>query len=95
MKLEETLRLLTDNFEKGFAMTTLMGWVQDYDLEGRLLNCDPNYKSGSKVIEGKEYWYVRKKWKVRVWDVPADYHAFMKGDESYILEIDLTPEYLK
>lgn len=93
--MEKALRVITDNFEKGFNQTTLMGWRKDFDLEGRPLNADPNYRSGSCRIEEKDYWYVRKGWKVRVWDVEADYHAFMNGDKSYILEIDLTPEYIK
>lgn len=94
-KIIETLKKVTDNFETGFHSSTCMGWKPNYDLEGRPLNCDPNFRDGNITIEGKEYFFVRKGWWVLVWDKYADYLHAMKGEKDYIAKVDLRPNYLK
>lgn len=93
--ISDTLKIITDNFEKGFTSSTLMGWGIDYDKKGRPLNSNPNYRSGTTIIEGKQYWFTRKGWKVRIWDREANYMDFLNNKQDFIEEVDLTPDYLK
>ena len=92
--IAETLKIITDNFDKGYHRSTLMSFSENFDKLGRPLNCDPNYREGSKRIEGKEYFFVRKGWIVRIWDKPVSYMAFMNDDQGFIEEVDLTPDYV-
>lgn len=91
----KTIQKLTDNFEKGFTCSTLMGWIPNYDKEGRPLNCDPNFRDGTIIIEDTQYWFVRRRWRIRLWDRKADYMDFMNNKEDYIEELDITPDYVK
>ena len=92
--ISEALKKITSNFEKGFNSSTLLGWKPNYDEQGRMLNADPNYRSGQAKIEGETYWFVRKGWKVRIWDKQARYTDFMSNKQNFIEEIDLTPDYV-
>jgi hypothetical protein len=92
--ISETLRIITDNFTKKFDGQTLMGWTPKYDEQGRPLNCDPNYKYGRVNIEDKTYGFVRKGWKVRIWEGEVHYTAFMNDRQDFIEEVDLTPDYI-
>jgi len=85
----------TNNFETGFNSSTLLGWQRVYDKEGREVTCDPNFKSGSINIEGKDYWFVRRRWSVRLWDKRADYCDYMANRGDHIEEIDIKPDYVK
>lgn len=89
----EAIKIATNNFTTGFYSSTLMGWFPEYDKQGRLLNCDPNYKSGTIRIEGKQYWFVRHGFEVRLWDKQADYCSYNRG--NHIEEMDITPDYIK
>lgn len=91
----EILKVITKNFEQGFNSSTLLGWQQNYDEQGRELRADPNYKSGHAVLFSKNFFFVRKEWTVRIWDRPARYLDFMNHAEDFIAEVDLTPDYLK
>ena len=93
--ISEALKKITNNFETGFNSSTLMARNLTFDEQGRPLNSDPNYRSGEAKINGKTYWFVRKGWKVRIWDVPERYTAFMSNKQNFIEEVDLTPDYLK
>lgn len=72
---EDKLRNITNNFTTGFILSTLM--VGD------------NYQSGYIELDNFIYSIVRYKNKVRVWDKPKDYMAWINGDKDYILEIDV------
>lgn len=93
--IEYTLRKETNDFKSGYTESTLMGWTPEFDDQGRPLNADPNYRSGKLNINNITYYYIRRRWEVRVWDVMATYMDFMKDDDSYILKVNLTPDYLK
>jgi len=92
--ISEALKKITHNFEKGFNSTTLMAQCIDYDEQGRPLTADLNYRSGEATIKGKTYWFVRKGWKVRIWDKFASYTDFMSNKKDFIEEVDLTPDYV-
>lgn len=57
----ELIRNITNNFDENtFKETTLMGWVPQFDTQGRPLNADPNYLSGSIDIDGQTYYYIKR-----------------------------------
>lgn len=96
--MKNLINLLTEktyNFEKGYFSATSLGWSESKDEYGRPLNCDPNYRTGNVKIYGKKYWFIRKRWTVKVWNRKADYLDYMNGANDFILLIDLTPDYLK
>jgi hypothetical protein len=93
--ISEALKNITENFEKGFHSSTLMGWQRNFDEQGRPLNANPNYRDGSATIEGKTYWFTRKGWKVRIWDRLSRYTDFMSDKQDFIEEVDLTPDYVR
>lgn len=95
MKVSDALKVITSNFEKGFHTSTLLGWTPNYDLNGRQINADPNYREGQATIEGKPYWFTKKGWKIRIWDRPAKYTDFMSNKQDFIEEVDITPDYVK
>lgn len=88
-------KIITQNFEKGFYSSTLLGWTPKYDVQGRPLNCDPNFKDGTATVDGKQYWFTRRGWTVRIWDRKSRYTDFMANTPDFIEEVDLTPDYLK
>jgi len=93
--ISEALKKITNNFENGFSGTTLMGWHEIFDEQGRPLNADPNYRTGIATIEGKTYCFIRKGWKVRIWDKMSSYTDFMSNKQDFIEEVDLTPVYVR
>lgn len=95
MMIIDKLKEKTENFEKGFHSETLMGWWPKFDDNGRPMNADPNYRTGSVDLCGKTYTFVRKAWKVKVWERKASYTEFRNTEGDFIAEIDLTPHYLK
>ena len=64
--------------------STCLGWLQNYDEEGRPLNCDPNIKTGEITIGGETYTLSRAGW-----------HVSVKKNGKIITTKDLTPDYLK
>lgn len=94
--ISETLKKITNNFESGFRQSTLMGWTPKFDIQGRPLNTDPNYRRGEVLIEDKTYWFIRKGWIVRIYDNKTDYTKFHDTSEyPFIEEVGLTPDYVK
>lgn len=73
--LVEKLREKTYNFTTHFNLSTLM--------------TGDNYHSGEVVLKGITYYIVKYKGKVRVWDRPENYMAWVSGKEDYIVEIDI------
>ena len=68
------------------SMSTLMGWVLQYDEQGRPLNADPNSVTTSYICNscGTEYKVVTRGWVRKVY----------MGDEL-VLEEDNTPDYVR
>ena len=97
-QIVEAIRTATNGTFVGFrGSQTLMGWIPTFDSQGRMLNCDPNYKDSSVNVEGKEYYLTRKGWHVYIWNQQCRYNTVWREDvEKYILaEVDLTPDYVK
>jgi hypothetical protein len=97
-QIVEAIRLATGGAFIGYGgYTTCMGWSPNYDSQGRLLNCDPNYRDSNIRIEGKDYHMTRVGWHVYIWNQPCSYCTVWKEDrDKYILaEVDLTPDYVK
>lgn len=87
----------TNNFEvfPSGSMTTLMGWTPRFDKLGRPLNTNPNYISGSILIEDIEYYIVKKGWSVWIYDKVASYMYVMNKDFTNLVKmIDLTPDHI-
>lgn len=74
--MENKLRETTDNFTKGFYSSTLLAG-------------DGNWFSGEVIIDGVKYWMVKHYNKVRIWDTPKNYMAWINGDKDYILEVEI------
>ena len=97
-KIVEAIRLATNGTFIGYGQSsTCMGWIPEYDRQGRLLNCDPNYIDSTVRIEGKDYYMTRVGWHVYIWNQPCSYCTVWNKDrDKYILaKTDLTPDYVK
>lgn len=70
--------------EKGIS--TLMGWTQEYDAQGRPLRANPNTITGTVRIDGKDYKVVTRSWQSRIYNTE---------NGELIGEIDFMPEYVK
>ena len=67
-----------------YYTSTLLGWIPEFDEEGRPANCDPNWKTGDIIIAGETYSITKKGWKVTI-----------KKGGNIVAERDLTPDYLR
>lgn len=97
-QIVEAIRFATGGtFVGNGGFSTCMGWIPDYDSQGRPINCDPNYRDSSIRIEGHDYHMTRKGWHVYIWNQPCSYGTvWAKDRDKYILaEVDLTPDYVK
>ena len=97
-QIVEAIRFATGGTFVGNGGTkTCMGWIPDYDSQGRPLNCDPNYIDSRIRIEGQYYYITRKGWHVYIWNQPCSYcSVWSEYRDKYILaEVDLTPDYVK
>lgn len=90
-----TIAKLTNNFQTGFQESTLMGWIENYDEQGRLLTADPNYRVGHIFIKDIEYTFIRKGWLVKLYIGRQSYTVAMSGKKTPIETIDLKPDYVK
>lgn len=98
VQIVEAIRGATNGtFIGRYGTMTLMGWIPEFDSQGRPLNCDPNYIDSSVRIEDKEYFITRKGWHVFIWNQRCCRTACWREDkEKFILaEVDLTPDYVK
>lgn len=104
----EAIRKATNNtFRHGAVSSTLMGWNQNYDNEGRPLRADPNWQDSYITIESKTYGLIRKGW--YAWVIKPEfankihYNAIMydpngeKISHTFVTgnKIDLRPDYVK
>ena len=76
-----------------------MGWQQEYDVQGRPLRANPNYKDSSFIIEGIEYRVTRVGWSAYIWKPGsgATYTTcWSKVRDNFVLaHVDLRPDYVK
>lgn len=84
----------------GVGCCTCMGWIPEYDAQGRCVSCDPNYHDSSITIEGETFHLTRCGWTAVIWDSKypdASYGWMWKENfEQYaIAVIDLEPDYVK
>lgn len=98
-----TLSKLTDGFEK-IGQSTLMGWVDSFDEQGRKVTTDPNYMEGHFIMDGTDFAVLKKGWKVYIFDSGENVrytHMLYKDlfDElkkrHMIVELDFEPDYAK
>lgn len=77
--------------------STLMAWKKEYDENGRLVNCDPNYKDSIFNIRGKNYYVTRKEWRVVIWNGEGSYLSLLYpiDPRKILTEIDITPDYVR
>lgn len=68
------------------AITTCLGWEQEYDELGRPLRGDPNTITGRIKIDGKYYKIKTCEWISRIYDWDTG---------ELIGEVDFTPQYIK
>lgn len=99
-EITEALRNITGGTFEMSGTTTLLGWIPQYDKQGRPLNADPNYIDYSVNIEGTEYDVTKHGWDVYVWKPEfkqAQYTNLWTPDymDHVLAHIDLTPDYLK
>lgn len=72
---ENQIRDITDNFTNCFYSSTLM-----------TLN---NYQSGYFKMDGLQYFIVKYKNKVRIYDQPTNYMSWVNSKTNHIIEIDI------
>lgn len=97
-EIVEAIKLASNgSFIGDHCISTLMGWIPNYDKKGRPLNCDPNYKDSEFVIEGQTYKVTRHGWMVIIWEGDGRYTKLLGGipDKGILAKIDLTPDYVK
>ena len=80
---------------------TLMGGIEEYDEQGRIVSVDPNYKHGTVNICGTEYAVTRVGWNVYIWKPEyagkASYTwVWLDDRDNYLLDtLDLMPDYVR
>jgi hypothetical protein len=97
-QIVEAIRNATYGTFVGYGgYTTCMGWLPNFDSQGRPLDCDPNYRDSSIRIEGQDYHMTKVGWHVYIWNQPRSYQTvWAKDRDKYILaEVDWTPDYVK
>lgn len=61
-KIVEAIRKITNGeFIGEHHSSTLMGWIENYDEQGRILNADPNYKDSRVTVlneTSRAGWYI-------------------------------------
>lgn len=99
-KIVEAIRTATNGEFLGVGgMSTLMGWFPNYDELGRPLNCDPNYRDTTIMINGVTYPLTRCGWSAYIWlpDSNASYTMVWSTmrDKFLLTKVDLRPDYVK
>lgn len=103
MTIEELKEALYNATNGTYIMpgtTTLMGYIKEYDEQGREVSVDPNYLDYDINICGTNYMITKHKWRVYVWKPEfrkANYTWCWKDNvEEYVLTIiDTKPDYVK
>lgn len=99
-KIVEAIRTATNGeFIHGPYSSTLMGSIDEYDEQGRILTADPNYKDSEINICGKTYPLTRVGWFAYIWlpDSKASYTTCWSEfrNKKLLSMVDLRPEYVK
>lgn len=101
-KIIEAIRTATNGtFIGGGGMRTLMGWIDKYDDQGRILTADPNYKDSEVNIDGTTYRITRTGWYAYVWNPKYENTCYtwcwLPNRDEFLIggEIDLRPDYVK
>lgn len=68
------------------GISTLLGWIREYDELGRPLNANPNTITGKIRIDGKDYKVKTRSWYSTIYDWNTN---------ELIGEVDFTPAYVK
>lgn len=101
VKLIEAIRTATNGtFIGSGGMSTLMGWFDEYDEQGRLVTCDPNYKDSTVIIDGTTYRITRAGWYAYIWKPEYEKACYtwcwLPNRETYMIsKVDLRPDYVK
>ena len=98
----EAIRKATNGeFVGSGGLSTLMGWIDKYDEQGRLLTANPNYRNSEVTIGDTTYKITRVGWYACVWNPKYEKACYtwwwLKNREDYMIgcEIDLRPDYVK
>lgn len=100
-KIIEAIRTATNGtFIGSGCVSTLMGWFDKYDDQGRILTADPNYKDSTVNIDGTTYRITRTGWYAYVWNPEYEKACYTwcwipNRDEYLIGKVDLRPDYVK
>jgi hypothetical protein len=100
-KIIEAIRKATNGeFVGDCCMSTLMGWINQYDEQGRLLTADPNYRDSEVNINGATYKITRNGWYAYIWNPKYEKACYtwcwMPNRSEYLIgEVDLRPDYVK
>lgn len=101
-KIIEAIRTATNGtFIGDGGITTLMGFANQYDDQGRLVTANPNYTDSIINIEGTTYRLTRKGWYACVWNPKYEKACYtywwLDDRENYTIGglIDLRPDYVK
>lgn len=99
----EAIRNATNGaFINGSCLSTLMGWQQKYDEQGRPLRADPNYKDSTITIADEIYPMTRHGWYAYIWKPNSrGNYMFVVRRRDFdinpylIAKVDLRPDYAK
>lgn len=99
-ELKEALYNATNGTYAMPGTTTLMGYIKEYDEQGREVSVDPNYLDYDINICGTNYKITKHKWDVYVWKPEfqkANYTwCWNDNVEEYVLAIiDTKPDYVR
>ena len=101
-KIINAIRVATNGTFIGHGgMSTLMGWFDEYDEQGRLVTCDPNYKDSTVTIDGTTYKITKHGWNVYIWkpeykDTCGYTTCWANNYQEYLFaELNIMPDYVK
>lgn len=102
-QIVEAIRNATNGtFINDPCLTTLIGWLQKYDKQGRPLRADPNYKDSEITIADETYSITRHGWYAYIWkpNSKGNYmfvvrHRYFDINPYLIAKVDLRPDYVK
>ena len=99
-KIVEAIRKITNGeFIGKHHSSTLIGWIENYDEQGRILNADPNYKDSRITVLNETYPITRAGWYAYIW-VPNSNCGYTtcwsECREKFLFSlVDLRPDYVK
>lgn len=96
-RVEHILRFRFNNFKTEFNESTLMGYIREFDAEGRPLRPDPNWQTDYCLIGEDRFTIIKQAWNVYIFKRVARYNELMGGNipEDIFLQLDITPDYIK